>query len=174
MGDRHVDSLNMELGHAKALRGQARDASIQLRPYIKLLQVADLLFSRSEEAKSSAVAKPLGFKAEAKYEQALERLSELLEVDPTIQRHLDRPMEWTAGGQIGPEQGAVPRVRYHSRHVFGNVEHKELKSRTDIMREALVSAIADPCTTASPSSSSVLSEEQSQKLKRLTKALSDT
>lgn len=168
IGAGHRSGFDLELGHASALREEARDASSALREYISQVRVADLLNGRSEVAERSAQARSLLQKAESRYEKALERLQELLQLDPSLERHLDRVMDWgVEGGLVAPDVEAVPRIKYHAR-AYGEHVHKEIPSRVELLRAALQSAIADPVTTAP--TTSVLSQQQRDEQSALLKA----
>lgn len=168
IGAAHRSAFDMALEHASALRGEAKDASSALREYISQVRVADLLNGRSEEAKSSAQARSLLQKAESRYERALERLQELLQLDPSLERHLDRVMDWgDEGGIVAPDVEAVPRIKYHAR-AYGEHVHREIPSRVELLRAALQSAIADPVTTVS--TAPVLSQQQRDEQSALIKA----
>lgn len=173
IGSSHASSMNVELEHAAALKGEAQNASNGLRDYIEQIRVADLFNGRSESAKSASVGRSLLQKAESRYEHALERLQELLQFDSSLERHLDRPMDLgNEGGFVAPDVEAVPRIKYHAR-ANGKHTHKGIPSRVELMRSALQAAIADPITTASaqPEPSQQQLDEQRAMLKAKFKAL---
>lgn len=159
IGAAHRLALEVALEHSSALRGEAKDASSALREYIAQVREADLFNGRADNAKSASVARSLREKAESRYEQALERLQELLQFDRSLERHLDRVMDWgDEGGMVAPDVEAVPRIKYHAR-AYGEHVQREIPSRVELLRAALQSAIADPIATAP--TASVLSQQQS-------------
>jgi hypothetical protein len=56
-------------------------------------------------------AKELGSKAEGAFERALERLEEIVSVDPSLQIWFDRPLDFNAGSEISLGPIGMPRVR---------------------------------------------------------------
>lgn len=162
--------LDLELSRLTAERAEAQDARSSMSEYVKALQVADLINGRAERATSSASRASLYGKAATRYEEALTKLSELLQVDPALQRHLDRDMDWEkigGGGTVQSDVASVPRIRYHTRRVFGETEHEAFRSRDEILIEALKKAIAEPDIAPS---SDALSEDQNARLKALLKS----
>jgi len=169
VGAAHADELRARMDQASWQRSEAREASIELRDYIKQVRVADLLSGRSDNAKGGAQAKKLMERAEQRYERAIERLDELLSDDPKLARHLDRDFDLHKGGgaKVAPDVEGVPRIKYHAR-AYGEHVHKEIPSRVELLRAALQSAIANPITTAP--TASVLSQQQRDERSALIKA----
>lgn len=173
IGAAHRTAFDMELKHATALRQEAKAATSDLRDYINTLRTADLLNGRADNANDTAQARSLRQNAENRYESALERLQELLQSDRSLERHLDRVMDWgDEGGIVAPDAEAVPRIKYHAR-AYGEHEHREIPSLLHVMRSALQSAIADPAVTSSPplQPSQQQRDDQSALIKAKLKAL---
>jgi hypothetical protein len=174
IGKRNAADLNDELERARVLRAEADDATRGLRSYADLLRIADLLYGRAERLTNSTPADKLFSKAEVAYETALVVLGETLQFEPELHRHLDRVYDWgtNPATKLQADKMSVPRVRYHKRHVFGEVEHREVSSRINLIRTALQNAIADPSTVSMPIiEPAALTPDQADLLKHKLKAL---
>jgi hypothetical protein len=168
--------LDDELAVATWHREEARYASKELREYTKLLSVADLFYHRSGYASSSSVASRLTDKAETKYEDALTKLVELLEINPQLSEYLDRSMDWRkrgGGGMVQADSERVPRCKYHVRRVYENVLNAPFASRVSIMMSALSSAVANPELQAPAPDEPVDAVEEARRSAKLKTMMAD-
>lgn len=173
LGERHAENMEAQLRNLKKQRKDAAIASAGLREYTKRLQIADLLQSRSENAKSSAAESVLADKACYAYEAALETLVDLLKINPDLHQFLDREMDWgkvAGSGKVTADRDTVPRIIFHVRRVYGNILHRAVSSRAEILEGALTAAIADPQLEPTPPPIP-LTDEQSTILKAKLKSL---
>jgi len=173
LGERHAENMEAQLRNLTKQREDAAIASAGLREYTKRLQIADLLQSRSDSAKSVASQGSLADKAWYAYEAALEKLVEVLEINPQMHQFLDREMDWgkvAGSGKVTADRDTVPRNIFHVRHVYGNILHRAVSSRAEILEGALTAAIADPQLEPTPPPIP-LTDEQSSILKAKLKSI---
>lgn len=80
--------------------------------YEGLLKKAIMLYNRGESAslRRHRSASQLHAKAQTAFEKALLRLEEMISQDPSLQMWLDRPCDFTAGGNLSIDPIGVPRA----------------------------------------------------------------
>lgn len=125
-------------------RQTQREASEALSSYTKLLRIADLRNANIERQNRTAKGGDAMKYSDGYYERALERLGELLTANPWLSEHLDRPYDADrANGECSAGQLGVPRLKHHQRHVYGKAEHRENPTSEELVRSALLSAVAE-------------------------------
>jgi hypothetical protein len=90
--------------------------------------------------------KELGSKAEGAFERALERLEEIISIDPSLQIWFDRPLDFNGGGDISLDPIGMPRVitsksldnsmRGQAATRFGEKKDKR-QVKIDVLQDAL-------------------------------------
>lgn len=119
-------------------------ASEELSDYTKLLKIADMRSGLFEKQNRKASNRYNIKNSDSLYEKALERLEELLAANPRLSVHLDREYDAdTPYGECSAGQMGVPRLKHHSRHVYEKVEHRENPTRTELVRNTLLNAVAE-------------------------------
>ncbi len=120
--------------------------------YEGLLRKADFAFNRGDAYSRKGNRKEAAdflYKAEHLYERAIERLSELLSADPTIQTWLDR--DFDAGVSLSPS--SVPRARtsrgVNNQSPLSKTKIKDLK--IDAVEKAIFELIYDQEGSHKPS-----------------------
>lgn len=152
--------LKQRLGELREQRKWFEEAKRELREYTELLHIADLMNGRAERLSSSAnrrlharvmAGKPLKMeghsrlhnKAESKYEEALERLSELLADRQDLASFLDRDFSWsTKLGQetVSPDKESMPRLRFP----FENATQVKISVLQSVLDQSIVpTSVAD-------------------------------
>ncbi len=125
-------------------REDQKAASEELSSYMRLLRIADLRNAQIERQNRKAKGGDAIKYGDGYYERALERLGELLAANPRLSMHLDR--EYDADkpdGECSAGQQGVPRLKHHKRHVYGKAEHRENPTSVELVRAALLSAVAE-------------------------------
>jgi hypothetical protein len=92
--------------------------------------------------------KELGNKAEGAFEGALERLEEIIGVDPSLQIWFDRPLDFCAGGALSLDSSGMPRVitsKSFENGLFGQAATRfgASKSKRQVKIDALEDALAE-------------------------------
>jgi hypothetical protein len=145
LGDEIWTDYQLRRAWVKREREEAKNASYELRDYVRLLRIADL----SDAQPNRHIGSRRRFRTprtspSAKYEQALIRLSELVEQNNSLAQYLDRtfsPYCWDCGSDIGPVKEGVPRIVYHRANVQHVPEERNIKTIRQIRQEALSGAI---------------------------------
>lgn len=91
--------------------------------------------------------KELGNKAEGSFEHALERLEEIIDVDPSLQIWFDRPLDFCAGGALSLDSAGMPRVitsKSFENRLFGQAATRfgPIKGKRQVKIDALEDALA--------------------------------
>jgi hypothetical protein len=121
LGDENWTDYQLRCAWVKTQREEAKNAFHELRDYVRLLRIADLCDAqphRSSEIRQGGILPQTS--PSAKYEQALERLSELVEQNGALAQYLDRtfsPYRWDGVSDIDFEKESVPRIVYHMQNV---------------------------------------------------------
>lgn len=92
--------------------------------------------------------KELGNKAENAFEKALERLEEIISVDPSLQIWFDRPLDFCAGGSLSLDSAGMPRVitsKSFENGLLGQAATRfgVSKSKRQVKIDALENALAE-------------------------------
>lgn len=149
LGDEHWQEYQAACEYRKMQLDQYEVCKRELGDYIKLLRIADFNDQAVDRAsqlgwkrKSTAMPRDTG------YERAIERLSELLEADPTLQQFLDRDYDFdTWHGNNGICRHSVPRPVFHKRQVFEKIEHQQIPTVRELKVQALEKAVEKPITS---------------------------
>jgi hypothetical protein len=138
------DSYCQTVDFEKWRRQAQREASEALSSYTKLLRIADLRNANIERQNRRARGGDAMKYSDGYYERALERLGELLAANPWLSEHLDRTYDADkADGECSAGQQGVPRLKHHKRHVHGNAEHRENPTSAELVKSALLNAVAE-------------------------------
>jgi hypothetical protein len=146
LGDTHWRAFCTERGWAKIQRERIEIARHELRDYIRLVHLADLYDGQSgRRGKRSGAYYKLKRGTDSKYEDALERLSELISANPRLIDYLDRNPDMDKfGSLVHADKQLVPRVISSKRWVYGNVENKLISTLVELKEEALTLALQEP------------------------------
>lgn len=177
----HYQGYRSALASNQSLIEQAKAKPPEISEYEALLSKADRLHGQMDSLSGRGhheSAKRIGAKAETAYEKALERLEEILHTDPGLQMWLDRPVSFDAkSGGMNPDPVDVPRcVTSRSLNNLGNVGNWGIRSKSEIIREAVTHAIEEidqhlaPNITGSENSGSTTTGRSPEE--RLARALS--
>lgn len=143
MGEEHWESYQRQVEFIQAQKDDAEFGRVALRDYIDLLRIADFNDQAVDRASQKGwKRKKTAMASDAGYERAIERLSELLEADPSLKQFLDRHYDFDMWhGNNGVCRHSVPRPTFHKRYVYGNIEHQPFPTATELKVDALRKAI---------------------------------
>lgn len=102
--------VEAEWEQQKQLRDDIKEKPVAVQQYEKLLHKAQFFEARAQTAskKQYASATLLRNKADAAFELALEHLQESYSTDPLLQDWFDRPLDFTADGELQACVGRMP------------------------------------------------------------------
>lgn len=129
----------------KDRRAEAKIASHKLRPYVKMLQIADLRDAQAARiwARTRKVMRR-GKRPSELYERALEALAELVDRDHSILNYLDRPFPLPDYSGVDADKESVPRPWFHTQNSLVKDPHMALKTIRQLQIEVLEEALAEP------------------------------
>ena len=162
LGDEHWQIFCMRREHLKHQKHELKEAREAFSSYTNLLRIADLRAGRNESINNKRQhmswnrtqelykrgKKDIDSEAEKEYEEALERLDEILSGDPTLVRFLDR--DWTLhdkaeNNAITPFKLGIPRLVFYKKNVYGKAEDNVyMSSLYNIKCQTLREAISNP------------------------------
>lgn len=142
----HYADYRNALASNQSIKDQVKEKPSQIADYEALLSEADRLHGQRDRLSRQGhhqSAKQIGAQASKAYERALERLEEILRVDPALQIWLDRPVVFdveTGGFTLDPVD--VPRCfTSKSPHNLGSVANWGVRDNAEIIAEAVMAAI---------------------------------
>lgn len=123
----------------------------ELANYETLLRDALFSWNRAEslgaKGKKESALK-LRRESEKKFEGALEYLVEQLAIDPSLQQHIDRDVDWSSSGTLSLDPIGMPRLRTsRSPHTQSSITKRTIQ---DNKLDAVESAIFELAFTAQP------------------------
>jgi hypothetical protein len=145
LGEEHWTDYKLRRAWVRGQRERAKIASCKLGQYVKALRIADLRQAQADRMRvRTGKLMPRGKRPYDLYEQALLRLSELIEVNPSLAEYLDRrfsPHSWDGGSDISPDKECVPRLWFHAENALPPIAEREIKTVRQLKMEALQRAI---------------------------------
>jgi len=147
LGEEHWAEYQWRRQWTKESRVQAKIARYELRRYAEMLRIADLCDAqptRSTGRWRRRKGRRPPTSPSRKYERALEHLSERIQENWSLERHLDRPFRpycWDCSTDIGPAKESVPRLWFHREHALPGFAQWEIKTIKLLKLEALKRAI---------------------------------
>jgi hypothetical protein len=140
----------------------------ELKKYEEKLRIADATMTRYENTKSSNRDGNIEYRAESKYEKALEHLEELMGQDSSISMLLDREFNWTPSGKTGPDQCSVPRFAFSQSHQCLGCSHVLSKRAVKIsVFESAIDEIDNPSTPETGETEPPFNKSSLDKLRKL-------
>lgn len=152
----HYQQYRSALASNQSLIEMASNKPAEISGYEALLSVADRLHGQMDSLSGRGhhhSAKRIGAKADTAYEKAIERLAEIIDADPALQMWFDRPISFdvrSGGYSLDPVD--VPRcVTSRSLNNLGGISNWGVRSKSDIIREAVSAAIQEIDDQSTPS-----------------------
>ena len=143
LGEEHWADYQRRRQWAKESRVEANIARYELRSYTEMLRIADLCYAQPTRSGRPSGRRPPSSPSR-KYERALEHLSERIQEEPSLRRHLDRPFRpycWDCSTDVAPEKENVPRLWCHKENALAGFAQWEIKTIRQLRLEALQKAI---------------------------------
>ncbi len=161
------------------IRRQLKNKPKSITEYEKKLKKALLANGRYEARKSSSKQRKMGVKAEGLFEEAIERLSDLLAEDENYRQWFDRDIVFGAYGNIDINPEQMPRVitsksfdnlnKDGARNNFGLKTKAELKA--EILEKVLAEVTFEMASDTEKAKIEDKEQQQSIKLKEMLKDL---
>jgi hypothetical protein len=139
LGDQNWNDYQLLRASTKTLRERAKIASYELRNYVRMLRIADLHDADPSRNISLRRLRKRGLhwtSPSAKYQRALEHLSERLADNGSLYQYLDR----SPYGDIDADKESVPRLWY-TENALPPPEEGQIKTIRQLRKEALERAI---------------------------------
>ena len=117
------------------------DNRYRIADYEKKLKRGDATWNRYVMTRDSNKKAATEYQSEHYYERAIERLTELLDVDPTIMELFDRSFDLAKFENIGPDVIQMPLFILSQSHYCLNKDRKLFPTIKDLKIQAIESAI---------------------------------
>ena len=115
------------------VRAELREKPEEVKHYEELLRAADFEHNKGNY-----------YKAEARYEAALEYLQEAVGADRTLVLWFDRATDWTADGDLALSPTSVPRCKIsRSQYAYGGVVTRDKISKREVKIGVLERALSN-------------------------------
>jgi hypothetical protein len=178
LGQKGVDEYERSWQYELELRKQFDDKPDQIKRYEELIRAADFDEVRAEAAKPNSARSTIDARgrtskkrlrelAEAKYEAAMVYLQEIVEADQNIVCWFDRVIDFDPKTTVlSIDRVGMPRtVTSRSINKVGDGMAAK-RSKNEVKREVLVSAIESVTNNGKFGINSAMSEEETQLIKR--------